>query len=70
MDTQYISDDKGKKVAVILPIKSYHKIMKDVEELDDIRLYDKLKKENEESLPLNEAFQLIDEYRKKHLNDL
>jgi len=38
---QYITDDKGKKLSVVLPIKEYQKIL---EELDDIRLYDEAKK--------------------------
>jgi PHD/YefM family antitoxin component YafN of YafNO toxin-antitoxin module len=50
--TQYITDDKGKKVSVILPIKEYKNIMEELEELEDIRLYDEVKANKEQSIPL------------------
>ncbi len=40
---QYISDVEGKKLAVILPIEKYRKILNDLEELEDLRLYDEAK---------------------------
>jgi hypothetical protein len=44
--TQYITDKKGKKISVVLPIKDFNAIMEELEELDDIKLYDKAKKED------------------------
>ena len=44
---QYIEDDKGKRIAVILPIAEYEKMLEKLEELEDIRLYDKVKNRNE-----------------------
>ena len=44
---QYIEDDKGKKVAIILPIAEYKKMLEKLEELEDIRLYDEVKAKNE-----------------------
>ena len=44
---QFIEDDKGKKVAVILPISEYNEILEKLDELEDIRLYDKVKAKNE-----------------------
>ncbi len=44
---QFITDDQGKKVAVILPIEEYKKMMEELEELEDIRLYDQAKKEDD-----------------------
>lgn len=41
---QYITDNKGNKLSVILPVKDYQKMMEELEELEDIRLYDKAKK--------------------------
>jgi len=52
---QFITDDQGKKVAVILPIDEYKKMMEELEELEDIRLYDQAKKEDDgERLPLSD----------------
>jgi hypothetical protein len=50
MKTQYITDDQGKKVAVILPIKDYQKIIEELEDLEDIRLYDEAKAEGGEKI--------------------
>jgi hypothetical protein len=44
---QYITDNKGKKLSVVLPIKDYNKILEELEELADIRLYDEVKKKDD-----------------------
>lgn len=43
---QYITDNKGKKISVILPLEEYTKILEELEDLEDIRLYDKAKAED------------------------
>lgn len=48
----FITDDKGKKVSVILSIREYQRMLGELEELDDIRLYDKVKALNEANEPL------------------
>ncbi len=48
---QYIEDNQGHKVAIILPIGEYNKMIEQVDELEDIKLYDKVKAKNEESMP-------------------
>lgn len=45
MRTQFITDDHGKKLAVILPINEYNKMVDDLEELEDIKLYDAAKRQ-------------------------
>ena len=62
---QFITDNKGKKLSVVLPIKEYLKIMEELEELEDIRLYDQSKASKESSLPVDKAFKLIETKRKK-----
>jgi len=52
--TQFIKDETGKKLAVILPMAEYEKMLEDVEELEDIRLYDEVKARNESSITLEE----------------
>ena len=39
--------------------------MEDLEELEDIRLYDEAMTDKEPSLPINKAFKLIEAKRKK-----
>ncbi len=43
---QYILDNNGKKSLVVLPAKEFDKIIDGLEELDDVKLYDKAKKED------------------------
>jgi len=62
---QFITDEQGKKIAVIIPLKSYQKMLEDLEELDDIRLYDEAKKAKGKAVPASEAFKQLDAKRKK-----
>lgn len=43
---QYITDTAGKKL-VVLPLIEYDSMIEELEELDDIRLFDKAKKEDD-----------------------
>ena len=61
---QYITDYTGKKISVVLPINEFKTIMDELEELDDIRLYDEAIKSNEPSIPIDEAFRIIEMNRK------
>lgn len=65
LNPKYITDDKGKKISVILPLKDFKAILDELDELDDIKLYDKAKKSNEPSVPIDDAFMLIEEKHKK-----
>lgn len=61
---QYITDNTGKKVSVIIPIKDFEAILEELEELEDIRLYDEAKKVNEPSIPIDDAFKMMEAKRK------
>jgi hypothetical protein len=43
---QYITDKEGNKISVVLPINDFNSIMEELEELEDIKLYDEAKKED------------------------
>lgn len=62
---QFITDNKGKKTGVILSMKEFESILEELEELEDIRLYDEAKEANEPSIPIEEAFAIIEANRKK-----
>ncbi len=64
MKTQFVTDDNGKKLAVILPIKEYNKMVDDLEELEDIRLYDAAKKGKQEFVDADQAFREIEKARR------
>ena len=60
---QYITDAKGNKLSVILPIKDFNLLIEELEDLYDQRLYDEAKADNEPSIPLEEAFKMLDANR-------
>lgn len=66
MKPQFITDDKGKRVSVILPVKDFNKMLEQLEELEDIKAYDEARKSGEDSVVAEEAFKMIESAR----NDL
>jgi hypothetical protein len=60
MKTQYITDATGKKVSVILPIRDYEKILEELEELEDIKAYDRAKARKSEPIPFEQAVKEIE----------
>ncbi|MBS1527887.1 MAG: hypothetical protein JST19_19740 [Bacteroidetes bacterium] len=65
MHPQYIKDTAGKNL-VILPQHEFDDLMEELEELEDIRLYDEAKKHDTgERIPMEEAFKRIEENRNK-----
>jgi hypothetical protein len=64
LNPQYITDNAGKKISVVLPMKDFIAIMEELEELEDIKLYDEAKKSNEPSIPIDDAFKMIEAKRK------
>lgn len=65
----YMEDNHGKKVAVVIPISQYHKMIDALEELEDVKdvkSYDKAKAEGKgkKSLPAEDVFKMIEEERK------
>jgi len=43
---QFVTDEKGNRLSVILPIKDYNSLIEELESLDDVKLYDEAKKED------------------------
>lgn len=51
MKTQFVTNEKGEKVAVIVSIKEYEKMIEDLEEIEDVKDFDKVKARKEKSIP-------------------
>jgi hypothetical protein len=49
MGTQFLTDEKGNKTAVLLPIEKYNKMIEQLEDLHDIKLYDEAKRDDDGS---------------------
>jgi PHD/YefM family antitoxin component YafN of YafNO toxin-antitoxin module len=54
LQKQYIKDDKGAQVGVILAIAEYEALMERLEELEDIIAYDKAKAEPSDAIPFSD----------------
>ncbi|MGV3559676.1 hypothetical protein [Larkinella arboricola] len=65
MKTQFITDDKGNKVGVILSIKDYEKLMDELDEAHTVRMYDKAKAEKLTFRPFEDALKEIEQKRAK-----
>jgi len=56
---EYVIDEKGKKKSVVLPYHEWENIIEELEELEDIRCYDRVKKQPSNPVPFNKAVQEI-----------
>ncbi len=65
LNESFVVDAKGKKVSVLLPIKDYQKLLEELEELEDIKAYDKATNRKQEFIPLDKALKEIEATRKK-----
>lgn len=67
MGAQYVVDENGKHVSVILPIEEYERLIEALEDLEDVRLYDEakaaLQRGESEVVPLEQAMREIREGR-------
>jgi hypothetical protein len=65
---QFIKDADGKKSWVVLKVKEFDSIIEKLDMKEDVRLYDKAKKNYDgERIPAAEAFKMIEAKRKKKL---
>jgi len=63
---KFVTDEKGNKSAVLLPIKEYDKLLEELEDAADIRAYDEAKKNDDGyRIDMDEAFKKIEAKRKK-----
>lgn len=64
---QFIKDANGNKSLVVLPATEFDILMEELEELEDIRLYDEAKKNDDgERIPMEDVFNMIEAKRKNH----
>ena len=58
---EYVVDKDKHPKAVLLPFDEWQKLTEELEELDDIRAYDKAKSSSQERIPFQQAVQEIEE---------
>ena len=54
-ERQFVVNESGEKVAVVLGIEEYEKILEELEDLEDIRACDEAKALGETPIPLEQA---------------
>jgi PHD/YefM family antitoxin component YafN of YafNO toxin-antitoxin module len=59
----FVIDDKGKQIGVILDIDEYRKLLEEIEELESIRAYDAAKDAQDEAIPFEQAISEIEQTR-------
>jgi PHD/YefM family antitoxin component YafN of YafNO toxin-antitoxin module len=64
----FVTDKRGNKVAVLVPIKSYNKMLEDLQEIEDIKAYDKIMSRKQQFIPLDKAIEQIETARKRKSN--
>jgi len=52
---EYLTDDQGKRKAVVIPLDEWERIQEEMEELEDIRAYDAAKMEPSDPIPFQYA---------------
>jgi len=65
LNPQYITDEKGNKISVVLPIKDFEAMLEQLEELEDIRMFDESGESDEPTVSIDEAFKIIEDRRKR-----
>ncbi len=66
LNPQFITDKKGKKISVVFSMKEYNRLLEEMEEMEDVKLYDAAKSRKNEFIPIDEAFKQIRAKRKKN----
>ena len=62
-ERQFVVNERGEKVAVILGIEEYEELLEDLEDLQAVREYDEAKAWGETPIPLEEALARIEKSR-------
>ncbi|MBD2751496.1 hypothetical protein [Spirosoma validum] len=65
MKPQFITDEKGNRTGVILPINDFNKLLEELDENHTAHLYDKAKEEKLTFRPLNDVLKEVEAKRTK-----
>jgi hypothetical protein len=62
-EIQFVMNQRGEKVAVVIGIELYEKMLDELGDIEDIRAYDEAKASGENGVPLEEAIARIERTR-------
>ena len=60
---RFVTDKDGKRIAVLLDMGEYAKLLQELEELESLRVYDAAKSTQDEAIPLEQALAEIEKNR-------
>lgn len=63
-DTQFVTDEAGHRVAVLVGLDRYRDLLAAAEELYDLRAFDEARARGDEAIPFEEALRDIDAARR------
>jgi PHD/YefM family antitoxin component YafN of YafNO toxin-antitoxin module len=63
-ERQFVVNERGEKIAVVISIEEYEKILDELEDRDAIRDYEEAKASGEIPVPFDEAIARIERNRK------
>jgi len=58
---EYVVDENKRTRAVLLPLSEWEKVIEELEELEDIRAYDRARSQPDEVIPFDQAVREIEE---------
>jgi len=61
---RFIVDDSGQRIAVVLEVEEYERLLRASEELDDLRAYDRAKDTSDDVIPFDQAVREIESSRR------
>ncbi len=61
---RYVVDEQGNRIAVLLDIVEYERLLEELDELDATRAYDAAKAAGDDFIPLDQAFDEVDTERR------
>lgn len=62
---RYLTDENGNRVAVVLEITEYNRLLAELEELEDVRAFDAAKAKGDKPIPVEAAVAEIERKRSK-----
>ncbi len=63
--TRFLTNEKGEKLAVVLEIEEYEKLLEELEDAEALREYREAKASGETAIPLDQALDEIKRNRKR-----
>jgi hypothetical protein len=54
-EPQFLTNAKGERIAVVISLEEYEKLVEEAEDREDVRAYDEAKASGEAAIPLEQA---------------